>query len=464
MKKQAKKIIIPLIAVILVICQGMIESASAEDGRLTPAEMSASIFKKINEYRAEPYKKIIEFAEAENIKDKLPVWVEDLKDKSFPALDFNPELLKTSSSHIDDMASKNYFSEINPDGKGVSERLNAAGIPNSVSRESIGIVLFRNYIDPALANESIFKAIIKYEIAKPTQADSLIFNGELTEAAVSVKPEAFLVQGRMFNSYIAVCDAAGSDLMSVKKKIAGMLSVMINQARMKPVNVLEAYGYFGDFSSELTGFSYPSLNKIDFDAKEFAKYGINRLPETGYYVISKNDSEVHHLKNKSLTLSLKDLSAGYSINSITNELFRLLLDSELINKNSDKMIFNPELNRQYLEVSIQQKANNDLTEVIIDLDYAAWHEDDERLEASGVVYEDLNLDGLYNPGEEKAMEQIYLFSNSIYSTTDSSGAYYLNDLETLSFLLVIFDEEKGLVFREKNSIENGKFCFEDLND
>ncbi|WP_156906772.1 CAP domain-containing protein [Desulforegula conservatrix] len=438
------------------------------------APMSASIFKKINEFRDEPYKKIKEFAEKERIADKLPEWVEGLNGTRLPRLNFNSELIGTSSAHIDDMANRNYFSERSPEGVGVSERLGAAGINNQLSRESIGIVLFRNYIDPVLAEDSVFTTLIKYELSKQSLGDTLVFNSAITDMAVSVKSSTYKVQGRFFNSYIAVMDGIKSDNNTARMEIASKLIVLINQARQKPLKIMESHGM--DISSYVETLSYeksfPSLFKIDYKADEFTKYGINRLPESEYYGISKNNINIEPIVNFRTSL-IKDISQNtepsgtqglnhYNVNMITEEFFSELLKSDLSPENQKTIILNQDLNKVYAESNINQvnEGENIKSEIVLNL--SAWNEISEQYYSAGVIFVDADGDNLYDPGEEKSLEQILFFDKGIHARTDLSGGYYLN-IDDPSFWLVIFDEEKGLVIHPNKINEFNGFSLVDLN-
>lgn len=435
------------------------------------ASMSASIFKKINELRADPYNKVKEFAESENMTAKLPVWIESLKDKSFKAVDFNPELLKTSLAHINDMSEKNYFSETNADGMGPSERISNAGVSYLFAGEALGIVLFRNYIDNAYAEKSLLKTVIEYELAKSSPDESVIFNENTTDIAVSVKPGIFMANGRMFNAYMAVCDGTVSDMTPAGKKIADMLTVMINQVRIKPMEVLESKDYIDRTSVDYDDVFHTALQKIDYNRDEFAKYSVNRLSESGYYVIRKNDLDVESLVNFKMNIEIdlqqnkesdtaQDLSV-YNINSITENMLDVFLKYEFMSEN--QIILNQNLNRIFVESSIVQGNEDENVKIVVTLNIAAWSEVSEQLQTSGVVFSDIDGDGLYDPGEERALAPIFFFDKGLHAKTDLAGGYYAH-IDDLSFWLVIFDEEKGLVLNSSENLKKNEFSLVNLNE
>lgn len=438
----------------------LIDSCYAEEASMSTADMSAKIFEVINEFRLEPYRKTIEFVANERAVSTLPAWAEELKGKSFKRLSYNSRLMAQAENHIDDMFSRNYYSEFSPDGKGLAERVTESGISFSESKEALGIVLFRNYFDKNLVVDSVIRTIIKTELLKERFEDSLLFNENLTEMAVQIKPGTYAVQGKNYNSYIAVCDAISTDRAD-ERKLESIMSVLINQAIMKPLEVFNSYGLDPVlFVSETQEF-YPALMKIDYKREEFAKYSINWLPESGYYVISKENYEMLNPIRKSISIKLPGSLNNSNMNDAANRLFGSLAYSEYEADQSIRVIANKNLNRLYASCRVNQVAEDSQPKAEVIADIMAWNEENEEFETSGVIFKDLNADGLYNPGEEKTNE-LYLFNTAEYLKPDLAGAYYKTDLNSLSFLMAIFDYEDKLILKEKNAIQNGKFCFENL--
>lgn len=439
----------------------LIDSCYAEEASMSTADMSAKIFGVINEFRLEPYRKTIEFVANERAVSTLPAWTEELKGKSFKRLSYNSRLMAQAENHIDDMFSRNYYSEFSPDGMGLAERVTESGISFSESKEALGIVLFRNYFDKNLVVDSVIRTIIKTELLKERFEDSLLFNENLTEMAVQIKSGTYAVQGKNYNSYIAVCDAISTDRED-ERKLESIMSVLINQARMKPLEVFNSYGLDTVlFVSEAQEF-YPALMKIDYKKEEFAKYSINWLPESGYYVISKENYEIANPVSKTISIKQPDSVNENNINDISTKLFGSLAFKEYESEETGKIIKNKDINRLYAKCWTNQISDEGLAESETNIEVRSWHEENTQFETSGIIYKDLNSDGLYNPGEEKSKEQLFLFNAAAHLKSDLAGAYYKTDLSSLSFLMVIFDDEAGTILKEKNAIPNGKFCFENL--
>jgi uncharacterized protein YkwD len=172
----------------------------------------------------------------EKILKDLPE-VEKILREGLPPVTFNGNLSDAARSHTKDMFAHGYYSHDSPDGRGYDARIRNSGYPAATTGESLGMLVFTNFIDPGDAVRILFEYMFWDEL-DPLRTDKRnILDPRLKEAGVSVDTGVLSLGGAPWNVYLATCDFGAV----ISGPEAGLLQ-LINQARKSPLTVAASLG------------------------------------------------------------------------------------------------------------------------------------------------------------------------------------------------------------------------------
>ncbi len=223
-----------LIGFVVILFVGAIGVAFADENDvLTPEEALLAL---INEARGNPLETAAAMGmDPEQILADFPELENILTDGMQP-LAFNENLDEAAYAHTGDMFARGYYSSLSPDGQDYEERINDAGYPAVLSGESLGLILFANFINPEEAARLIFEYMFADELDASRTEKRNILDPCLREVGISIQAGTLSLGNGRWNVYLATCDFGS--LMSCAE---GELFNLINQARVNPLEMLAAY-------------------------------------------------------------------------------------------------------------------------------------------------------------------------------------------------------------------------------
>ncbi len=448
----------------------------------------------INEAREDPLNMATSLGmDADQILRDFPE-LRDILTDGLPPLSFNQNLYEAASAHTRDMLEKGYYSHDSLDGRTYDDRIIESGYDPVVTGESLGMLGFANFIDPDEAVRLIFENMFRDELNPTGTEKRNILNPELREAGVSLCTGVFNLGGSFFNVYLTTCDFAGNEMYLIESE----LLTLINQAREDPLAMATSLGMdtdqiLQDFpelrDNLIDGLPPLTFNRYLYTAANALPQEVIQMPEDGegepppgspwhppqwydytfddpYY----DDRIQEHGYLPLLTGEIIRLLESYSSLELepaqgARILFEAIFKDELDpDREGERNILNPlfkEVGIGFGAVTLNQGEELIYTYHLVVCDFGApITEQDPSL--TGIVYEDLDQDGLYSPGEgipgivisiEGAEKTVDLFTNVAggFTVRLEPGEYkvsaYLPDDEVRVETVDLAEENKALWFR-----------------
>jgi len=172
----------------------------------------------------------------EKILKDLPE-LETILKEGLPAVTFNGSLYETARAHTQDMLANGYYSHDSPDGRGYDARIRNDGYPAVATGESLGMLVFANFVDPGDAVKRLFEYMFWDELDPLRTEKRNILDPLLKEAGVSIDTGVISLGGALWNVYLATCDFG-----AVMSGPEAALFQLINQARENPLVVAASLG------------------------------------------------------------------------------------------------------------------------------------------------------------------------------------------------------------------------------
>jgi uncharacterized protein YkwD len=135
------------------------------------------------------------------------------------------------------MFAQGYYSSLSPDGRNYDGRIWESGYPAVVTGESLGMIVFANFINPEDAVRLIFGYMFQDELDPSRTEKRNILDPCLKEAGIGVESGALGLGGAQWNVYLATCDFGA--VMSCPEAAFFQL---INQARENPLEMAASLG------------------------------------------------------------------------------------------------------------------------------------------------------------------------------------------------------------------------------
>lgn len=224
--------IVGLLVCLMTVAAGIVIADEAET--VTPEQALLAL---INEARHNPLEMAASMGlDPDRILADLPE-LENILINGIPPLAADDNLSEAAFAHTWDMFARGYYSSLTPDGLDYEDRIVEAGYPAVLTGESLGMILFANFINPEDAARLIFEYMFADEL-DPTRTEKRnILDPCLRAAGISIQTGTLALRNGRWNVYLATCDFGS--LMTCPE---GVLFDLINQARVNPVETMEMLG------------------------------------------------------------------------------------------------------------------------------------------------------------------------------------------------------------------------------
>ena len=365
----------------------------------------------------------------------------DILTQGIGPLRFNENLYVAARSHTRDMLDNNFYSHDSMDGRTYEDRIRESGYDPVAAGETLGLLAFSNFVDPEEAVNAIFENMFLGELDPFRTERRNILAPDLLEAGISFGTGAMDLGGSSFNVYLATCNfgavAAPTELLETP---ALQLLQLINQARARPLDMAASLGLDPDgvlvdlpgLYYELTG-GLPPLGLNDA-LHTAAQAHTEDMLDNDFYGHDSPDGRTY--EDRIMDAGYDPASTGESLGAVN---FSDFADSPEAVKGVFECMFLDELDparvekRNILapdlkEVGIGFGSGSLKMEGTLSNAYAAtcdfgagMSQDNPYL--VGVVYRDLNHDGLYDPGEGVDETPIIVYGAGLHLKTDSAGGF-----------------------------------------
>jgi uncharacterized protein YkwD len=452
---------IQIILFLIAFYAGLCGLASAEEDRAIYFDDEFYLLELINEARENPLVMASSLGmDPEQILEDLPE-LNDILTVGLPPLTFNGDLYSAASAHSRDMLENYYYSHDSLDGRTINDRIIESGYQPAVTGESLGMVAFFNFIQPAEAVRFIFEDMFKDELNPVRTERRNILAPDLQEVGIGFGFGTFEMGGSIYNVYLTACDFATSSISLLELE----LLELINQARENPLAVSESLGMdpeqiledLPELNDILTG----GLPPLTFNAD---LYGAARahawdMLENDYY---------SHVSIDGRTVDDRVRDNGYLPRS-TGEVMRLLATVDFVEASegarihferifreeldpgcTDRTILNPEIEEagiSFLAVSpdmgeASSGMYRDYYTLLMVADFGASAARETQY-LKGRVYGDLDGNGLYSIGEGLEGFPIFIEGHDTtrYAFTNRAGGL-VADLEPGTYRIIaeFYDE------------------------
>ncbi len=165
--------------------------------------------------------------------------LEDLLTNGLPPLVFNQTLYKVAGTHNQDMLDNDYYAHDSLDGCTYEGRIRKSGYFASAAGESLGMLAFRNFIDPADAAQALFTNMFFDELNPLRTEKRNILDPQLREVGVSLSAGSFILDDEAWNVYVMTADF-GTQVDVYAIEVA--LLRLINEGRADPRQAIEQAG------------------------------------------------------------------------------------------------------------------------------------------------------------------------------------------------------------------------------
>lgn len=212
-------------------------------GAVAPSEEEQALLDRINTARQAPFAAAAAIGiDPQQLAAARPELLE-LPEEGMSQLTWASLLSDAAKAHNEDMLARGYVDRVNPEGLTAGDRAAAAGYWAVSVGESIGLVGFANFLAPDAAVSILFENMLREELLNPSDEKWNLLNPGFSEAGIAVGTGVLEYGGYLFNVYIAVCDfgepcRAGSE--------EELFLALVNQARSNPEGFLLSVGLSAD--------------------------------------------------------------------------------------------------------------------------------------------------------------------------------------------------------------------------
>lgn len=416
---------------------------------LSPYEMpamEASLLTRINQARQNPLETAVALGES---ADQILAAQPDRTDILVGGLDpltLDSRLHDSAIAHTLDMLEKNYYSQTGASGSSPQDRISAAGLSFTHAAEVLGVVAFRNFMDPESAVDILFKNAFLREVKGETTSPVLL-DKTLTDIGIGVASGTLTIAGASYNVYLMTCDAASMTAQIDgydTTRMAAQLTQLINQARAFPLDVAEKLGFArADVLNTQTSASaylhagMPPL-AVDGQLSASASAHTDEMMRLGYFSETSPDGKTAEDRIRESGYDIlyagelifqysggMDTSADEMVAAIFNMIFSAELATDEAQSDSFRLMLERDLEDIGVSLGCIQETVDGVEQIrCIGTVVAGLKLTWENPKIAGVVYSDTNRDGLYTPGEELPGQEILVFGDGILKT-DAAGRFQL---------------------------------------
>ncbi len=223
---------------IIFISLSVMASDTAQSEEAFTDEMEAEFLEWVNNARANPLEMAATVGlDPDQVLTDLPE-LYDVFTQGLAPLRSDYRLTDVARSHTRDMLENDFYGYDSQDGSTPDDRILEAGYAADITDESLGILGFINFIDPADAVSQIFSALYRDELNPERTRPRNILDPEFEDVGIGFGAGKLTLKGVSFNVYLVTCDFG----MPVTSLLEVGLSELINQFRERPLDMVEAYG------------------------------------------------------------------------------------------------------------------------------------------------------------------------------------------------------------------------------
>jgi len=398
-------------------CLGINQFVSAQEVALNSEETLSvdeqALFDLINEARRDPLQMAVSMGfDTEQLVKDLP-HLEEILTRGLPPLEFDRKLYEAARGHAKDMLASGYYSHDSPDGRSYDDRIRETGYAPSSTGESLGFLAFNNFLEPGYAVQVIFEKMYKEELDPAGTGVRNILNPDLRQVGIAVDSGIFETSGAALNAYMAVADFAYPlDLYTVEKR----LWRLVNEARRSPLNALDAAGIDEESAREALGEDSWILDQglppLAWNKKLYgsARAHYSDMATLGYYSTESPDGTTPEERIASTgyqpvqageALGYATIYGSYDPAEVARLIYESMLRAELDPETTvEKVIFSPDPKEVGIacgKVPLDSKESQEGIAFIVAADFAL--PSDPAVFVLGNIYDDLDGDHVYNPGE-----------------------------------------------------------------
>ena len=384
-------------------------------------ENETALFTLINAARRDP----LGMAESlgmnrDEILNSLPE-LNDILINGLPEFSFSEALYRSATDHNRDMLDQNYYAYASIDGKTPEQRMMEAGYAPAAAGEALGMMFFNNFIDPDVAVSRIFENIFKDELSPERDIPRCILSPDFEDIGLGIGGGIYQLDDFKSNIYLLVCDFG-----TLVKPYEMQLLTLVNQLRSQPAAVTRSFGVdvqeVLDLFPKYAAFYADGQPPLISSSRLYAAANIQvaDMLENNYW---------GHISPEGITPLMRIQAQGYAPTWIAESKYRLSTCNRVLSPANTipvifrNMFFNAFKNGTYRDSNmLSEKArevgmrvvaaeSKILSSICGDqvhigvCDYAASQKtvvgDDysAKQALTGVVYADLNENGLYDAGE-----------------------------------------------------------------
>ena len=406
--------------------------------------------------------------DADQILQDFPE-LKDILINGLPPLSFNENLYAAAGAHTRDMLEHGYYSHTSLDGRTFEERIRASGYVPTATGESLGMLAFFNFIQPAKAVELIFENMFRDELDPARTERRNILAGDLEEVGVAMGTGTLNLSGSLYNVYLATCDfgagKAGKVQESIIREMELQLLQLINQARANPLGVAASLGMDQDQLladlPELYDILTEGLPPLGLNEKlsAAARSHTHDMLENNYY--SHTSLDGRSFEDRIIESGYDPFFTGESLAVLAfsnflqpaeaiDIIFEKIFTDELNpSRTEERNILDPDLKEVGLgfDTGILELEKSLCNVYLTTIDFGASRAQ-ELLYLNVTVYQDKNGDGLYNRSEGAPGRGVIVFGNKgLHLKTDNAGGVN-TPLDTGGYLVILFSQTEDLKIQE----------------
>ena len=429
---------------------GLCITVSAEANDLSEHELA--FLELINEARENPLAVASSMGMSpDRILQDFPE-LQDILTEGLPPLTFNLSLYEAARGHTEDMLENGYYSHDSLDGRTYKDRITATGYLPKAIGESLGLLGFSNFIDPAEAVATMFEKMFRDELDPSSIKQRNILDPDLKHVGIALGTGTLNFGGYIFNIYMVTCDF-GSNV----EKAGMQLFQLINQARTRPLEVIASLGMdpeqiLADLP-ELHDILTEGLPPLRFNLQLYMAAGghVNDMLENGYYSHDSLDGRTY--EDRIRESGYDPLYAGESMglqcistdemsdemDRLISLMFKQMFTRELRPDNAEERnILDPILKE--VGISVITGSSSGLGGICGDnlllmvADFGLSSNEEQAPDIVGVVYLDQDQDDLYSPGA--GIDQVAVSVEGL-SGDDTSCLFKLYSNEAGGFGLTV---------------------------